>query len=178
MVTRRRLAASLAVALIAFAAVALTLLPGVAFWDTGELQAVAPLMGTAHPTGFPTYVLLGWLASVVLQPFGEPAFRMNVFSAICLAVAAGVTVDLVREADRLAILGMAAGIGLALTPIAWAIATHAEAHSLHLALLAILLWLLVTGTSGSRPGARPAIAATGTSSPRRSCSGWPSATTR
>ena len=40
-------------------------------------------------------------------------------------------------------LGIAAGIGLALTPIAWAIATHAEAHTLHLALVAILLWLLV-----------------------------------
>ena len=53
-------------------------------------------MGTAHPTGFPTYVLLGWLASVVLQPFGEPAFRMNLLSALCVAVAAGVTVDLVR----------------------------------------------------------------------------------
>ena len=39
-------------------------------------------MGTAHPTGYPTYVLLGWLASVLLQPFGEAAFRMNLLSAI------------------------------------------------------------------------------------------------
>ena len=44
---------------------------------------------------------------------------------------------------------MAAGIGLALTPIAWAIATHAEAHALHLALVAILLWLLVEWEAGS-----------------------------
>jgi hypothetical protein len=101
-------------------------------------------MGTAHPTGFPTYILLGWLASVLLQPFGEPAFRMNLFSAICLALAAGVTVDLVRKLTGWTILGMVAGISLALTPIVWAVATHAEAHSLHLALLAILLWLLVT----------------------------------
>ena len=67
---------------------------------------------------------------------------MNLFSAICVAVAAGVTVDLVRKLTGWTILGIAAGIGLALTPIVWAIATHAEAHSLHLALLAILLWLL------------------------------------
>jgi hypothetical protein len=60
MVTRTRLASSLFVALIAFVAAWLAMLPGVAFWDTGELQAVGPLMGTAHPTGFPTYVLLGW----------------------------------------------------------------------------------------------------------------------
>ena len=139
-----RLLPALLVALVAFAAAWIALLPGLAFWDTGELQAVAPLMGTAHPTGFPTYVLLGWLASVVLQPFGEPAFRMNLFSAICVAVAAGVTVDLVRKLTGWTILGVAAGIALALTPVAWAIATHAEAHSLHLALLAILLWLLVS----------------------------------
>ena len=86
---RTRLLPAVLVALVAFAAAWLAVMPGVAFWDTGELQAVAPLMGTAHPTGFPTYVLLGWLASVLLQPFGEPAFRMNIFSAICLAVAAG-----------------------------------------------------------------------------------------
>ncbi len=140
---RARLLPSLLVALIALIAASLALLPGVAFWDTGELQAVGPLMGTAHPTGFPTYVLLGWLASVVLQPFGEPAFRMNLFSALCLAVAAGVTVDLVRSLTGWVMLGIAAGIAMALTPIAWAIATHAEAHSLHLALVAILLWLLV-----------------------------------
>lgn len=159
MVRRPRLAASLLVGLVALGAASLALLPGVAFWDTGELQAVAPLMGTAHPTGFPTYVLLGWFASVVLQPFGEPAFRMNLLSAICVAVAAAVTVDLVRRLTGRLALGMVAGIGLALMPTAWAMATHAETHSLHLAFVAILLWLLVgweervrgpgAGTSGA-----------------------------
>ena len=160
MVRRPRLAASLLVGVIAVAATWLTLLPGVAFWDTAELQAVGPLMGTAHPTGFPTYVLLGWFASVVLQPLGEPAFRMNLLSAICLAVAAGVTVDLVgRLTGRLA-LGMAAGIGLALMPTAWAMATHAETHTLHLAFVAILLWLLVAWDERVRgPGSREEEAA-------------------
>jgi hypothetical protein len=154
---RTRLLPALIVALVALAASWMALLPGLAFWDTGELQAVAPLMGTAHPTGFPTYVLIGWLASIVLQPFGEPAFRMNLFSAICVAVAAGVTVDLVRTLTGWTILGVVAGIGLALTPVVWAIGTHAEAHSLHLALFATLLWLLVTWegrVSAGREGSR------------------------
>lgn len=128
---------------IAFIAMRVALLPDVAFWDTGEFQAVAPLMGTAHPTGFPTYVLLGWLVSVVLQPLGEPAFLMNLFAAACVAVAAAVTVDLVRALTRSTPLAMAAGLGLALTEITWRIGTHAEAHALHLALLAILVRLLV-----------------------------------
>jgi len=133
----------IAVGLIAFALVARGLQPGLAFWDTAELQVVAPLMGTAHPTGFPTYVILGWLASVLLQPFGEPAFRMNLFSALGVALAAGVTVDLVRVLTRSRWIGAVAGLGLVLTPQVWAIGTHAEAHSLHLALVAILLRLLV-----------------------------------
>jgi hypothetical protein len=131
------------VAVLALIAARAAMLPGIAFWDTAELQAVGPLMGTAHPAGFPTYVLLGWFASLVLQPFGEPAFRMNLFAGLCLAVAAGITVDLVRALTRSALLGVLAGIGLALTPVAWSIGTHAEAHALHLVFVALLLRLLV-----------------------------------
>jgi hypothetical protein len=158
---RIRLAPSVAVGLIAFVAAEAALQPGLAFWDTGELQAVAPLLGTAHPTGFPSYVILGWLASVVLQPFGEPAFRMNLFSALCVAVAAGVTVDLARALTSSTILGVLAGLGMALTPTAWSLATHAEAHTLHLALVAILLWLLVAWESRVRPEYGPAPNSTG-----------------
>jgi hypothetical protein len=135
--------APIAVGIVSLIASWLSLLPGVGFWDTGELQAVGPLMGTAHPTGFPTYVLLGWLASVVLAPLGDPAFRMNLFAALCVALAAGVTVDLVRALTRSTAMGVLAGLGLALTPIVWSIGTHAEAHALHLALVAVLLRLLV-----------------------------------
>jgi hypothetical protein len=134
---------SVFVGVLAFVAARAALLPGLGFWDTAELQAVAPLMGTAHPTGYPTYVLLGWLANLLLTPFGEPALRMNLFAALCLAVAAGVTADLARALTRSAALGILAGLGLALTDIAWAIGTHADAHALHLALVAILFRGLV-----------------------------------
>lgn len=118
-------------------------MPGVAFWDTGEFQTVAPILGTAHPTGYPTYIILGWIASALLSPIGEPALRMNVLSAVFVGVAVGVTVVLVRRLTGSTILGAAAGLGLAATPIVWAIGTHADPHALHLAFVAILLWLLV-----------------------------------
>ncbi|MEJ7696761.1 MAG: DUF2723 domain-containing protein [Candidatus Limnocylindrales bacterium] len=137
------LLAPLGVGLLALGLTRIALLPGLAYWDTAELQSVGPLMGTAHPTGFPTYVLLGWFASVVLQPLGDPAFRMNLLAALCVAVAAGVTVDLVRALTRSTALGVLAGVGLTFTPIVWKIGTHAETHALHLALLAILVRLLV-----------------------------------
>ncbi len=148
------LAPALVVGAVAFALARLALLPGVAFWDTGEFQTIGPVLGTAHPTGFPTYVLLGWLASVLFQPFGDEAFRMNLLSALCLGVAAAVTVDLVRALTRSVALGVAAGLALALTPIAWSIGTHADPHVLHLTLVAILLRLLVGWDDRVRGGDR------------------------
>ena len=138
------------VGVIAFSAARIAMLPGLGYWDTAELQTVAPILGTAHPTGFPTYVLLGWLANVLFTPFGEPALRMNLFAALSVAVAAAVTVDLVRALTRSIPLGMMAGIGLGLTGIVWDIGTHAEAHALHLAFVAILIRLLVAWEDGRR----------------------------
>ena len=119
-------------------------MPGLGFWDTGEFQTVLPIMGTAHPTGYPTYVLLGFIANILLAPLGEPAFRINVLSLIAIATAAGVTVALVRRLTGSTILGAAAGLGLALTPVVWANATRADPHPIHLAFVAILLLTLVT----------------------------------
>jgi len=152
---RRRLALvapPIVVGVIAFVAMRLTMLPGVDFWDTAELQTVAPILGTAHPTGFPTYVLLGWVMNALFAPFGEPAFRMNLFAAISVAIAVGLTVDLVRVLTRSIPLGVFAGLGLAFTEIVWSIGTHAEAHSLHL-LLVVLLFRSLVGWELSARGA-------------------------
>jgi hypothetical protein len=129
-----------------------TLMPGVGFWDTAEFQTLGPVMGTGHSPGYPTYAILGWLASVVLSPFGDPAFRMNLFSALCVAAAAGVTVALVQRLTGRTVLGIAAGLGLATTPLAWRLATHAEGHTLHLLFLTVLFLLLVAWQRGRAAG--------------------------
>jgi hypothetical protein len=130
-------------AAVAFLLALRTLLPGLYLWDTGELQTIGPVLGTGHPTGFPAWVVLGWLASIVLQPFGDPAFRMNLLSAILGGVAAGATVLLVTRLTDRRWVALAAGLILGSTPIAWQIASRADVHALHLALVAILLGLLV-----------------------------------
>ncbi|MBI2776910.1 MAG: DUF2723 domain-containing protein [Chloroflexi bacterium] len=126
------------------------LMPDVGFWDTGEFQTVLPIMGTAHPTGYPTYVLTGFLVNLLLTPLGEPAFRMNVFSLLSVAVAAAVTTRLVTRLTDSRVIGMAAGLGLAATPIAWGLATHADPHTLHLAFVAILSAVLLRWEHGRR----------------------------
>ena len=131
------------VGIVAFALARSAMLPGQGFWDTGEFQVVPPLFGTAHATGYPSYVTLGWLASLALTPAGEPALRMNLLSAILLAAAAGLTVILVRQLTGRTSVAAAAGILLALTPIPWRMGAFADPHTLHLALTAALLVVLV-----------------------------------
>jgi hypothetical protein len=120
------------------------LMPGVGFWDTGEFQVVLPILGTAHPTGYPTYVLLGFIANLLLTPIGEPAFRITVLSLLAVAIAAGATVALVRRLTGSTIIGVAVGVGLATTPVVWLNATRADPHPIHLAFVALLLLTLVS----------------------------------
>ena len=147
---------AIAVGVIALALSVWRLMPGLGFWDTAEFQTVLPVMGTAHPTGYPTYVLIGWFASVVLQPLGEAALRVNVLSAILVGIGSAVTVDLARRLSGSLALGIAAGLGIAMTPIVWAIGTHADPHALHFALIAIILWLLVRWEAARQDGSRNA----------------------
>jgi hypothetical protein len=120
-----------------------TLQPGVGFWDTAEFQTAGPVLGTLHPTGFPSYAILGWIASIVLLPFGDPAFRMNLLSAVCVAGASGLLVVLVRQLTGRAWLALGIAVIFFTTSITWRISTHADAHAFHLFLLALLLVLLV-----------------------------------
>ena len=120
-----------------------TIMPGVGFWDTAEFQTVGPVLGIAHPTGFPSYVLLTWAANILLSPFGETAFRINLFSAILVAGAAGFLAATIHRLTGRSIPGVAGGLLLAVSSIAWWTAERADPHALHLFLSAVLLYLLI-----------------------------------
>lgn len=126
-------------ALLLYAA---TLLPDVGLWDTAELQAIGPVLGIAHPTGYPTYTLLAWLASVVLQPFGNEAYRADLLSALAMAGAAALLSARLLMATRRVAVGLAAGAVFALAPVAWSWGLRADPHALHVFLAALLLVLL------------------------------------
>ena len=72
-----------------------TLAPTVTLVDSGELIVVARSLGIAHPPGFPLWVMLAHLASLV--PFGSVAQRINFSSAFFGALAAAVLTLVVAE---------------------------------------------------------------------------------
>ena len=125
------------VAGIAFVIYVRTLLPSVAFGDWGEMQTVPHILGIAHPTGYPTYLMLAWLAELV--PIGSVAFRANLLSAIFVAGAlATFTLICLRLGVR-PVLAIAAGLVLGAVGTVWAAATVAEVNPLHLLFAALIL---------------------------------------
>lgn len=57
--------------------------------DGGDLAAAVVRGGIPHPPGAPTYLLLGGL--FVRLPWGDPAWRLNLASAVAAACAGGLT---------------------------------------------------------------------------------------
>ncbi len=64
-----------------------TLAPTVTLVDSGELIVTARFLGVAHPPGFPLYLILAHLFSLI--PIGNVAFRINFASAFFAALASG-----------------------------------------------------------------------------------------
>jgi Protein of unknown function (DUF2723) len=113
-----------------------------ASWDTAELQGVPYILGISHPTGFPIYVLLGWIWSHAL-PFGTIAFRTNAFSAVAVAAAIAAAYAVAVELEAPRPVALFAALWLAFTQSIWGHAIRAEAHDLALALSALCVYCIV-----------------------------------
>jgi len=118
----------------------LTLTPGVLGGDVGELQFVPHILGLAHPTGTPFYVLLGWLWTKL--PLGPSvAWRMNLLSAVSASLAVVVVYRLVYERVRRRVPALVAALSLALGPVFWEQATMADKYAFNALLVALVLYL-------------------------------------
>ncbi len=111
--------------------------------DTFEFQVIAPRLGIAHPSGYPLYILVGKLFS--LLPLGAVAWRVNLSSAVCAALAAGALyrtlAPLNGDASKTTLAPLLAALTLAFSPTLWARAIEAETYALNALLVALGLWL-------------------------------------
>ena len=146
----RRTAATLIGLLVAGFALFLylrTLAPTVLYYarptllDSAMFQAQLTTLGVTHPTGYPTYTMLGHLFTYL--PVGDPAYRVNLFSAV-MGVAAVVTLYALALRLTGSILG--AGIGalaFAVGDTFWSQAIIAEVYTLNVLFISSVLLLLV-----------------------------------
>jgi len=150
-----------------------TLAPGLLFGDSAEFQMAAWLGGFAHPTGYPLYLLLGNIWTHLL-PAGDPAWRMNLLSALSGSLAVGLVYLLALRiialslrpgewssevpalfwcaAARLAALF--AAVAFAAMPTFWSQAVIAEVYTLNAAFVAAVLLGLTTWAAQPPDGQR------------------------
>jgi len=122
-----------------------TLQPDLVGGDAGEFQFVPPILGIPHYTGYPLYVLIGKVWS--LLPLGSVAYRMNLLSALFGAMALLCTYGAARVLN-LERIPAAVGTGsLGSTWLLWQWATMAGIRAAAvffaaLLLLCVIRWVL------------------------------------
>lgn len=127
--------------------------------DSGNLAIAVQTLGIPHPTGYPTYVLLGKLFSYL--PSGDLAHRLNLMSAVFAAAAVYLVylliLDFSREWSSSALpwqmVGAATGaLTMAVSPLFWSQAIIVEVYSLNAFFFTAVLWLLVRWRQASTGG--------------------------
>jgi hypothetical protein len=141
-------AAPAAVFVVALVAYLRTLMPGMAFDDWGEMQTVPHVLGIAHPTGYPTYLITGWLFG--LLPIGSVAFRANLLSAVCVALALAAATSVQQRLGVRPVIAAVASLATGAVAIVWVSANVAEVNPLHLRYIALILDRPLGGADGRR----------------------------
>ncbi len=114
--------------------------------DGGDLITAAATGGVAHPSGYPTFLLLARLFQFL--PLGTIAYRTNLMSAVFTALTALLLYDILvgspnSPAKDKPIAGLIAGYAYGLSPLAWSQAVITEVYALHLFFVALIIWLLL-----------------------------------
>jgi tetratricopeptide (TPR) repeat protein len=123
-------AIAVAIAAVLFAVYALGACRSIYVGDSGELVAAVHVLGIPHPSGYPLYVLLGKLWTL-LVPIGSVAFRMSLFSAACAAAACAVSFVVARRLGCARPAALFASLLLAFGPSFWGEANVQRVYSLN-----------------------------------------------
>jgi tetratricopeptide (TPR) repeat protein len=126
----RRAAASLWLAAGTFVIYAAGACPTIYVGDSGELVTAASVLGIPHPSGYPLYVLLGKLWTV-LVPIGSIAYRMSLLSAACAAGAVGLLHGLSRRLGLHPAACVLAALLFAFSPSFWGEANVQRVYALN-----------------------------------------------
>jgi hypothetical protein len=107
------------------------------------------ILGIAHPTGFPLFTLAGWAFSHAL-PLGTVAWRLNVLSGFCLAVAAGGLTSMSLVLGAGPIEAFLSTLLFTWCMASWDKGTHADPHAMSLMFIVLVLLFAIRYGRGGR----------------------------
>ncbi|MGE5251524.1 MAG: DUF2723 domain-containing protein [Bacteroidota bacterium] len=128
------LLAGLLLFLLTFPIYLSTLAPGVYGFDSAELATGVYTQGIVHPPGYPLYLLIGKLFT--LLPVGDVAYRLNIMSAFFGSVTVVVLFFAISNIVKKTPAAFAAALFLAISNYFWQMALVTEVYTVFTAFLA------------------------------------------
>ena len=119
----------------------ITLAPTVYNLDSAELTTAAATLGITRATGYPLYILIGFLFSKV--PILNVGYRINLFSAFCGALTILFVERILTVLKINSRIKLPAVFLLATANYFWYLSSIAEVYTLNTALMALFLWRLL-----------------------------------
>ena len=105
--------------------------------DSPMLQAEVSVLGVGHPTGYPTYLMLTHLFTYL--PFGDPAYRVNLASAVYAALAVLVVYLVGLRLGGRAAAAASGALAFGLSGAFWSQAVIAEVYTFEALLVALVI---------------------------------------
>jgi hypothetical protein len=131
-----------ATGLAALAVYLQTLLPDVGWGDIARFQYVAQVWGIPHRFGYPLYIAL--TRALGALPVGPSvAYRINLMSAVCAALAAVTVYLIVVRLVRDPVAGASAALSFAFSRALWGQAVVAEVYALNAFLIGAVLLIFI-----------------------------------
>ena len=108
--------------------------------DSPMLQAEVSVLGVGHPTGYSTYMMLTHLFTYL--PFGDPAYRVNLASAVYAAGAVFLVYFVCLRLTRRVVPSVAGALLFGTSETFWSQALIAEVYILNALLVAAIILVL------------------------------------
>ncbi len=118
-----------------------TLSPTVGEADSFEFQVVSYTLGVAHPSGYPLYILLGKLFT--LLPLGNVAYRVNLISPIFASLAIVCLYLCLVHLSQYRLISLLATLTFSFSRTFWSQAVIAEVYTLNAFFVALVFYLLL-----------------------------------
>ena len=126
-----------------------TLLPTVGgYGDSGKFQFTGKSLSIPHPSGFPVYLWITHLAPYL--PVGDLAYRTNLVSALCGALATYFLFCILRQVPLSPLIALGAALMFAFSSTFWSVSLIAEVYSLNALFMAAVISLLWKWREGGR----------------------------
>ena len=126
--------------------------PGVMAGDAGEFVVAAWRFSLPHAPGYPLYMLLLKLWTMIPVNLGPDFFavKCNLFSVVAMTIACALFYRLARILSGSATASLAATVLLAFSRTLWKFAVVTEVYALHLLLIVLVLLGLAVAREGKR----------------------------